>query len=162
MTMDLAHGIREKHGPASVITAFNVFAHADDMNGMAACIRYMLADDGVFQFEAQYLGDILDKMLLGTIFHEHMSHHSIKPMKIFLEKHGLELIDVERVNIQMGSIIGTAQVKGGKRQISATVLDLLALEESRHLDHPDTVREFERNLHRQRLQDLEQRGVDRR
>lgn len=146
MTVNLADKIRAERGPASVITAFNVFAHADDMNGMADCIRRMLADDGIFQFEAQYLLDILDKMLLGTIFHEHMSHHSLKPMKIFLEKHGMELIDVERVNIQMGSIIGTAQLIGGMRKVQPAVGELLEIEEERKLDRPETVRQFRTRL----------------
>lgn len=146
LTTDLADRIRLKHGPAAVVTAFNVFAHADDMNGMAESIRRMLAPDGVFQFEAQYLLDILDKMLLGTIFHEHMSHHSLKPMKQFLERHGMEIIDVERVTIQMGSIIGTAQLLGGSRPVLASVGELLALEAQRRLDHFETVRQFGERL----------------
>ncbi len=48
-------------------------------------------------------------MLLGTIFHEHLCHHSVKPMMKFLKKHGMELIDIERVQIQKGSLIGTVQ-----------------------------------------------------
>ncbi|MCX5662590.1 MAG: class I SAM-dependent methyltransferase [Planctomycetota bacterium] len=146
LTAELAAKIRKEHGPASVITAFNVFAHADDMNGMAASIKTMLAPDGVFQFEAQYLLDIVDKMLLGTIFHEHMSHHSLKPLVQFLKRHGLEVIDVERVTIQMGSIIGTAQPIGGPRKASPAVGELLALEEARKLDKPETVRQFSVNL----------------
>lgn len=142
LTADLAKKIRAEHGPAAVITAFNVFAHADDMNGMAANIRHMLGDDGVFVFEAQYLLDIVDKMLLGTIFHEHMSHHSLKPMVKFLGRHDMQVIDVERVNIQMGSIIGTAQPVGGKRPVAPAVGEMLALEDARKLDQPGTVRQF--------------------
>ncbi len=142
LTLDIAKHIREEYGPASVITAFNVFAHADDLPGMAAAIKHMLAPDGVFQFEAQYLMDIVDKLLLGTVFHEHMSHHSLMPMKLFLERHGMELIDVERVNIQQGSIIGTVQLTGAARQVQPSVGELLALEEERRLDTPETVRQF--------------------
>ena len=152
LTAELAQKIRAEYGPASVITAFNVFAHADDMNGMAANIRHMLAPDGVFQFEAQYLLDIVDKMLLGTIFHEHMSHHSLKPLQRFLERHGMQVIDVERVTIQMGSIIGTAQPVGGKRLVAPAVGELLALEEARHLDKPETVRQFRVRLDQLRLE----------
>lgn len=148
MTVDLAKQIRQKHGPAAVVTAFNVFAHADDMWGMADSVRAMIADDGVFVFEAQYLLDIIDKMLLGTIFHEHMSHHSLRPMSLFLNQHGLEMIEVERVNIQKGSIIGIAQPKGGPRKAKPTVAQLLALEESRHLDKPDAMRPFVDRLER--------------
>lgn len=146
LTPELARKIREKHGPASVITAFNVFAHADDMGGMAESIRHMLAPDGVFLFEVQYLLDIIDKMLLGTIFHEHMSHHSLKPMKQFLERHGMEMIDVERVSIQKGSIIGTAQHTGGPRPVQPSVGELLALETERRLDRPETVKQFAERL----------------
>lgn len=145
-TPDLARQIRQQHGPAAVVTAFNVFAHADDLNGMAASIRHLLADDGLFQFEAQYLLDILDKLLLGTIFHEHMSHHSLKPMVQFLARHRLEMIDVERVSIQKGSIVGTAQPACGPRPVRPSVGQLLALESERRLDRPDTVRQFGQRL----------------
>ena len=146
MTLDIAKKIREENGGASVVTAFNVFAHTDDMGGMADCVRTMLADDGVFIFEVQYLLDIIDKVLLGTVFHEHMSHHSMQPMDKFLRAHGMELIDIERVNIQKGSVIGTAQPLNGPRKIGQSVIDLLALEKERELDKPESVKKFAEKL----------------
>lgn len=111
MTRDLARRIREEHGPAQIICAFNVFAHADDLGEMVDCIRILLAPDGLFFFEAQYLLDIIDGVLIATIFHEHMSHHSVKPLVPFLERHGLQLIAAERERkIQHGSLIGTVQL----------------------------------------------------
>ncbi len=145
-TPDLARKIKEKYGPASVIMAFNVFAHADDMSGMAESIHHLLAPEGVFLFEVQYLMDIIDHMLLGTIFHEHLCHHSVKPMMQFLRRHGMELIDVERVTIQRGSIIGTAQLIGGPRPVSPSVERLLALEKERGLDRPETIKQFANRL----------------
>lgn len=152
ISTELARKVREKYGPASVVTAFNVFAHADDMSGMASSIRQMLAPDGIFIFEAQYLMDIVDKMLLGTMFHEHMSHHSLKPLKSFLERHGMELIDVQRVSIQKGSIIGTAQLRDGPRAVQPAVGELLALETEKKLDLPETVKGFATRLERNRRQ----------
>ncbi len=137
---DLAQEIREQHGPASVITAFNVFAHTDDMAAMAEGIRSLLAPDGIFYFEAQYLLDIIDKTLLGTIFHEHMCHHSVKPMQKFLARHGMELVGVERNTIQSGSILGAVQLRGGPLTVQTSVQDLLGLEEERKLDRPEAVR----------------------
>lgn len=150
MSLDLAKKIREKHGPAAVVSAFNVFAHADDMGDMADSIREVLAPDGVFLFEAQYLLDIIEKMMIGTVFHEHISHHSLKPMKKFLESHGMELIDVERVSIQNGSIIGTAQLAGGKRKPTPAVGSLLKLEEERGLDRPETAKGLAERLRKSR------------
>ena len=143
MTRDLAKRIREEHGPAQIICAFNVFAHADDLGEMVDCVRTMLASDGLFFFEAQYLLDVIDGVLIATIFHEHMSHHSVKPLVQFLERHGLELIAAERESrIQHGSLIGTVQLKGGKRPVDDSVRQLLALEAERHLADIKTLRDF--------------------
>jgi SAM-dependent methyltransferase len=141
-TPNVAQQLLEKYGPAKIITAFNVFAHSDDMAGMVKSIHHMLTADGIFIFEAQYLLDIIDKMLLGTIFHEHMCHHSVKPMVQFLRLHGLEVIDVERVPIQHGSIVGYAQKVGGSYNISSSVDQLLRLEKERKLDDPETIKQF--------------------
>ena len=143
MSLDRARRIREKHGPAHVICAFNVFAHADDLGEIADSVRTMLAPDGLFFFEAQYLLDIIDGVLIATIFHEHMSHHSVKPLAKFLDRHGLELIAVDRSRIQHGSIIGTVQMAGGGRPVGVSVGALLALEEERGLDRIDTLRQFD-------------------
>jgi SAM-dependent methyltransferase len=142
MSLPLAREVREKHGPAHVVCMFNAFAHADNMGEIADSIRTLLAPDGVFVFEAQYLLDIIDRVLIATIFHEHMSHHSVKPLVGFLERHGMELIDIERVPIQHGSIIGVVQLKGGKRKVNDSVRQILDLEVSRKLDKVETLKKF--------------------
>jgi SAM-dependent methyltransferase len=156
LTLDLASKIKREHGPASVVCAFNVFAHADDLAGMAESIRELLGPKGVFLFEASYLLDILDRMLLGTIFHEHLSHHSMKPMVTFLRRHGMELIHVQRNAIQGGSVVGTAQLLGGPHGVHGSVDEILELELARKLDQPQTLRRFaaKLNLLRQQLGDM--------
>lgn len=147
MTLDLARKIRDEQGPAHVICAFNVFAHADDLGEMVDCVRIMLAPDGLFFFEAQYLLDIIDGVLIATIFHEHMSHHSVKPLVQFLDRHGLELIAAEREpRIQHGSLIGTVQLNGGPRPVESSVKEMLALEAGRQLDKIETLREFDAKI----------------
>ncbi len=142
ISLPLAKKIREERGPAHVVCMFNAFAHADNMGEVQESIRTLLAPDGIFVFEAQYLLDIIDRVLIATIFHEHMSHHSIKPLIGFLDRHGMELIDVERVNIQHGSIIGVVQLKGGKRPTADSVSSILELEAQRGLDKVQTMRSF--------------------
>jgi 2-polyprenyl-3-methyl-5-hydroxy-6-metoxy-1,4-benzoquinol methylase len=142
MSLDLARRIRAEHGPAHIVCVFNAFAHADNLGEMTEGIRTMLAPHGLFFFEAQYLLDIIDGVLVATIFHEHMSHHSAKPLTRFLDRHGMELIDVERVSIQHGSLVGTVQLKGGKYQVKDTVRTLLELEATRGLDKLETLRQF--------------------
>jgi SAM-dependent methyltransferase len=150
MSLDLAEKIRQQHGPAQVVCMFNAFAHADNMGEIADSIRTLLAPDGLFFFEAQYLLDIIDRVLIATIFHEHMSHHSVKALTLFLDRHGMELIDVERVPIQHGSLIGTVQLKDGKRPVQKSVRELLDLEVRRGLDKLETLRKFGAQVHQQK------------
>jgi SAM-dependent methyltransferase len=119
----VAEKIVSEHGKAELVTAFNVFAHNDDLSGMLDAIKILMKPEGRFCFEAQYLGDILDKALFATLFHEHLSHHSVGSLFKFFKKHGMTLVDVKRNDIQHGSIIGTAVL--GKGEISENVTDLI-------------------------------------
>ncbi len=150
MSLALAQEIRAERGPAHVVCMFNAFAHADNMGEIADSIRTLLAPEGIFVFEAQYLLDIIDRVLIASIFHEHMSHHSVKALTLFFDRHGLELIDVERVPIQHGSIVGTVQLKGGTRNVQNSVGNMLALESERGLDKLQTLRDFGSRLARLR------------
>lgn len=152
MSLDLARKIKLDHGKADIICAFNVFAHADDLGGMVDSIKELLSDEGIFIFEAQYLLDILDKNIIATIFHEHISHHSVKPMVGFMERHGMELISVSRSQIQHGSLIGVVQHKGGKYSIDGTVGKLLQIEENRQLDKVQTLYDFAERVKYQKAQ----------
>lgn len=142
MSVNLAKKIVDKRGSAEVICMFNAFAHADNMDEIAQSINHMLSKDGLFIFEAQYLMDVIDKVLIATIFHEHISHHSVKALSIFFDQHDLELIHVQRVPIQHGSIIGTVQKKKGNRETDGSVKKILNLENDRKLDKVGTLKKF--------------------
>lgn len=135
-TADLARKIRQSHGPAAIVTANNVFAHSDVLGDMAEGIRELLAEDGVFVFEVVYLLDLVQALTFDTIYHEHLSHHSIKPFQLFFRKHGMELFHVERNRSKGGSIRGFAQLAGGPRTVDSSVRELLEQETSIGLDKP--------------------------
>ena len=116
-----------KRKKAKVITCFNTFAHAPNMREILMSIKEILADDGIFIFECQYLSDIYRNGILGTIFHEHMYHHSVTSLTNFFKSFELDLFDVEKVNIQKGSIIGFV-CKKNKRLISKSVRTFLQKE----------------------------------
>jgi SAM-dependent methyltransferase len=142
----VAKRLSKERGRAKVLTANNVFAHIDDLGGIADAVRTFIDDDGVFVFEVSYLLDVIDHMLLGTIFHEHLCYHSVRPLDAFLRLHGMELIDIERNNIQGGSIVCMAQPLNGPRKANATVAELKALEDERRVHDPATLRAFSGRL----------------
>jgi len=146
MNEQTAKNILKEHGKAFVVTANNVCAHVDDLAGMTIAIKAVLAEDGLFIFELSYLLDVVEKMLIGTIFHEHLSYHSVRAFRSFLKSQGLELIHVERGPEQGGSIVGYAQFSGGPRNVQDSVAKLLKLEKERKLDKPETIREMYKGL----------------
>ena len=125
--LKIAKKISKKNKKAKIVTCFNTFAHAPNMREIIKGIKEILADDGIFIFECQYLSDIYKKKILGTIFHEHMYHHSVTSLDNFFRSFGLDLFDVKKVNIQKGSIIGFV-CKKNKKSISKSVKNLLKLE----------------------------------
>ena len=93
-------------------------------------------ENSVFAFEVSYLLDVVNKMLIGTIFHEHLSYHSVITLQYFFDNNGMELINVERGPEQGGSIIGYAQKKKGlTTKKLANVNELISLEKKSGLNN---------------------------
>ena len=142
----LANEILKKYGKAKIVTANNAFAHMDDLNEIVEGIKILMDKDSIFVFEISYLLDVIDNVLLGTIFHEHHSYHSIKPLKLFFDKLNMELVDITRNSIQGGSLIGVVQFKNGKYKINNSVKEILVLEEKKKLHKIETLKVFSENL----------------
>jgi hypothetical protein len=138
----LARELRAVHGKAALVEANNVYAHADDLVDLTEGVRELLADDGVFVFEASYVLDLLDSCLFDTIYHEHTSYHSVAPLVSMFSRLGLELFDVERIATKGGSIRGYVQKRGGPRIVCDSVESLLALERRRAIAVRSTYQRF--------------------
>ena len=103
-TAAVAREIRAAIGKADLVCANNVFSHSDNLRGFAEAVRDLLKPDGLFVFEVSYLRDLVENRVVDYVYHEHLAHHSIKPLKIFFESLSMRLIDVERVTTKGGSI----------------------------------------------------------
>jgi len=144
--LKLSNEILDKYGSASIVTANNAFAHMDNLDEIMSGIKNLMNKNSVFVFEISYLVDVVDKVLLGTIFHEHHSYHSIKPLVSFFKKYHMEIIRVERNNIQGGSLIGVAQFVGGKFEKDKSIEQILKLEEIKEITKTKTLKKFSEDL----------------
>ncbi len=142
----VARQIKAEHGPAALVIANNVFAHADNLGEIADSVRDLLGADGVFAFEVSYLADVIEKTLFDTIYHEHLAYHTVAPLVRFFAAHGLELFAVERVDTHGGSLRGYVQRAGAPRARDGSVEGLAALERSRGLDRPETFERLGREI----------------
>lgn len=140
----LAQLIFKKYGPADLITATNVFAHINDLDEVVASVDTMLSPQGIFIIEAPYLVDFLEKNLFDTIYHEHLSCLSVKPLIVLFRRFNMDIFDVTRVTTHGGSI----RVFVGRKNVfrKTRVSDLLHLEKELKLDHLQTYRNFSRRV----------------
>lgn len=127
-TEDLAHRIVAERGHAMLVVANNVFAHADDLRGIALGVKHLLNGRGVFTFEVSYLPDVIEKTLFDTVYHEHLSYHSVGPLARFLSSVGMPLRDAQRIGTHGGSLRGTAAGTASARPVTRGVTDLVAYE----------------------------------
>ena len=128
---EVAGRIRESHGAARLIIANNVIANIDELDPVAEGVRAVMAPDGAFLFETQYGLDVIEKMLLDTVYHEHLSYFYVKPLVSFFACHRMQVIDVEPISTKGGSIRVTVQHAGGPRLVAGRVAAAVAEEERR-------------------------------
>lgn len=139
---ELAKQILKEHGPAKLIVANNVYAHSDQLADITGGIASLLDTDGLFVFEVSYLLDIIDNFVFDTIYHEHLSYHSIIPFMQFFQKHGLELFDVEKIVTKGGSMRCFVQKLNGPRKRSIMVDQMVHSEIQRGLHKPEIFQQY--------------------
>ena len=126
--LTLAEEIVSKHGKAKIVIANFVVANVDDLNDFMAGVVKVLASDGIFAMETNYVADIVSDLLAETLVHEHLSYFSVFSLNAYLKRHGLELLEVQRMSSKGGSIRCLIQHKGAKLKIGQSVDDAMAFE----------------------------------
>ncbi len=136
-TVSVAEDIRRASGEATLVIANNVIANVADLATFARAVELLLAPDGSFVFETQYGADVVERALIDTIYHEHISYMFAKPTRRWLAAYGLEMFDIVPVDTKGGSFRVFAQKAGGPRPIGAAVERWVAREERAHMfDQP--------------------------
>jgi SAM-dependent methyltransferase len=132
----LAGDLAQTVGRADLILSNNVMANIDNLEDVIRGVKTLLTDDGAYAFETQYALDVFEHTLLDVIYHEHISCFSVRPVVRAFARFGLEVFDAERIPTKGGSIRFWIQHKGGPRQVSARVGELIALENTTGLYDP--------------------------
>ena len=91
-------------GQVQCVTALNVFAHVDDLDDFTRGVATLLEPCGLFVVEVAYLPDMVARGVWDTVYHEHLSFHSLAPLMGFFARHGMTIVDAHRVDTQGGSV----------------------------------------------------------
>lgn len=112
---------------ADLAVGTNVFAHVHDLDAFMDDIDALLKPEGVFVFESPYFGEFLKGVEMDTVYHQHLSYLSLKPVVGLMERHGMEVFDVEQRPLH-GGVFRVYIARKGQREVSAEVHAMLQSE----------------------------------
>jgi len=152
-TQALAKKIIKQNKKASAILATNVVAHINDLHDFFKAINVLLDDDGIFVCQFPYLVDLIEKNQFDTIYHEHLSYFSIKPLLKLSSMHDLEIFDIEKMNLDGGSLRIYWKKKSNKNfKIYKKQLDtLIKDEEKAGVYNKNTYEKFSKKINKLKL-----------
>lgn len=130
---------------ADVMHAHNVLAHVADLNGVAAGIAEVLKPTGVAIIEAPYLGDFIEATEFDTIYHEHLCYFALTPLTKLFGQYGLEVVDVEHVDIH-GGTMRVSVAPRGSRPATPAVSEWLG-REAEWVEDPQVYEAFAKRVH---------------
>jgi len=142
----LAVELRKKYGTAKYITSHNACAHIDNLFDVVKGVEHWLDADGVFVLEVGYFVDVYSNTWFDTVYHEHVDYHTVAPFEKLFNRVGMELISVERISPQGGSIRVMAQKKGGIIKRDDSVDELIALEAKLGLNKAETLHKLNHKI----------------
>ena len=126
----LCKKILENHGPVNLVVGNNVFAHIDDLMGAFRHVSELLINNGYFIFEVAHVLSLVQNHLFDTIYHEHMSYHSVISLEPLLSEIGFDLIEVEEIETHGGSIRIICQKSKAKIVKTKQIQEILKKEEA--------------------------------
>lgn len=139
-----ANTIIREYGHADIVTASNVFAHADDLEHVAQSVFNLLKKTGTFIIEVQYLLNTIKDLTFDNIYHEHFNYWSVLSLNNFFKKLGHTIYKVEHINTHGGSI--RVYVSNEPDMIDESVAKFLQEEIEFGLDKYETYVQFARKV----------------
>ncbi len=159
---DAAAELAAEGNQADIIHANNVLAHVADLNGVVAGFQKLLKSGGRVVVECPYLKSLIDDVEFDTIYHEHLCYFSLTALDGLFRRHGLAIVDVEKLSIHGGSIRIFA-AHDEEAEVSDSVKEMLG-EESTWVDQVAFYGRFAQRVESlreelvQRLQELKAAG----
>lgn len=117
--------------PAKLVTSISMFYDLENPVDFAAQIESILAEDGVWHMEQNYLLSMLRNNAYDIVSHEHLEYYSLHVVKFILESAGLRIIDASTNDINGGSFTVTAAKRGSAYRANEALINwMLAQEEA--------------------------------
>lgn len=139
-----AESIKNILDKADLITASNVFAHADGLDEIANAAFSILKPNGRFIIEVQYLLDTIKDLTFDNIYHEHVNYWSVISLRNFFNRLGYVVSKVEHINTHGGSI--RVQIGHPGTEIDSSINEFISNELEFGLTEYDTYLKFAKKV----------------
>jgi SAM-dependent methyltransferase len=124
-----AAGLEKMYGRPDVIVASSVFTHLENPHQFIEAVRGLLADDGRFIIEVEYIGNILRNIQFERFYLDRIFYYSLTSLKHLFHAHEMIVADVEHIEPHGGSLRVTVKRKNQHGAESGNVAALLQEEE---------------------------------
>lgn len=141
---NLAEKITKQFGHPKIITATNVLAHVSGLHDFVEGIKILIKKNGCFIAQFPYLVDLLEKTQFDTIYHEHLSYFSLKPLIRLLDSHNLKIFDAQKEEVHGGSLTVYISNKNSPYSVGPGVKELVRREDLKKLGEIKTYDDFAR------------------
>jgi SAM-dependent methyltransferase len=139
---DTASRLLAQGGAADLIVANNVLAHVPNINDFVAGFKILLKPGGIVTFEFPHILEMIRNSQFDTIYHEHYSYLSYVALAPLFARHGLSIVDVDRLQTHGGSLRLYVRHSEPQQQPSVSVRQLESEELSAGLDRAEPYRTF--------------------
>ena len=144
--------------PARLVTSIAMFYDLEDPLAFMREVASILALDGLWHFEQSYMPAMLEATAYDTVCHEHLEYYALRQIQWMTERAGLEIVDVERNDVNGGSFAVTVAHEGAHRagDAQSRVAALLAEEDALGLSTEAPYHAFRERVfkHRDELRSL--------
>jgi SAM-dependent methyltransferase len=130
---------------AKIVTSVAMFYDLEEPNRFVADVAQILAPDGVWAVQQNYLGAMLERNGFDNIGHEHLEYYSLATMQKLLELHGLQVFEAVTNDVNGGSF-RTFICHKGQFAVGDSVARMESLEARLALGKPETYNQFAQRI----------------
>ena len=134
-----------KNTKVNIVTAISCFYDMDDPNKFVSDIKKILDMNGIFVISQNYLVGMLENNAFDNIVHEHLEYYSLLSLESLMERHGLEVFDIEKTQINGGSFVTYISYKN-TRPVKKSVSEWRKYEKKIKLDKLKTYTDFAKKI----------------
>ena len=107
-----------KNKNVQLIIANNVIAHVKNVNEFVKTLSVITNNKTIITIEFPYVYNLKIKNQFDTIYHEHHYYYSLNSISKLLNRHNLEIFDVDKIPIHGGSFRIYVKNKNSKIKLS--------------------------------------------